>query len=217
MRTIREVLQIASPNFTALELKASISVCSSYNHSSGKGAGTRHLLPLKARELKEHIDLAEFARGYTRLHRSGRQLVGLCPLHSERHPSFYVHPERQIWFCFGCNRGGDVFDFVMRVVGCDFLHALRIVAEFSGRVARDCETRSGSRFDAGEGAQPLNAAKRRAPHSPFEASRARILAALDAADRRLARIAATNAKTSAALATACEPERGESPLLVNHE
>lgn len=101
----------------------------------------------------------------------------------------------------------------MRATGCDFSRALRIIAEFSERVARDSEPQRGSRFGAGEGAQPLSAAKRRSPHSPFvEDSRARIVAALDAADRRLARIAPTNAEGLAALATACEPDRGGSPF-----
>ncbi len=174
--------------------------------------------PLDARQLKAHVDLAEFAARFIRLRRSGRQLIGCCPLHSERHPSFYVHPDRQVWFCFGCNRGGDLFDFVMCATGCDFRRALEIAAEFSERIARDSETRSGSRFGAGEGAQPLSAAKRRVPHSQFSSdSRAEILAALHATDRRLARIAATNAKASAALATACEPERGGFPLLEETE
>jgi len=171
-------------------------------------------LPLTPRELKKRIDLAEFARSYTRLRPCGRQLIGLCPFHSERHPSFYVHRERRIWFCFGCNRGGDVFDFVMRANGCEFRRALEIIAEFSEGVARASEPRSGSRFGASEGAKPLSPPKAGAAHSPsIESSRARILAALDEADRRLARIAATNAEALTALATACEPDRGASLLL----
>jgi len=167
--------------------------------------------PLSARSLKARVDLAGIVGRFTKLRRSGYQLVGLCPLHEERHPSFYVHPEKQIFHCFGCGAGGDVFDFVMRATGCDFFCALQIVAEFSERVARDSEPQSGSRVGAGEGAQPLSAAKRRSPHSPFGMdSRARIVAALDSADRRLARIAATNAEGLAALATPCEPDRGGS-------
>jgi hypothetical protein len=166
-------------------------------------------LPLDARELKERIDLAKFACGYTRLRRSGKQLVGLCPLHSERHPSFYVHPERRIWFCFGCNRGGDLFDFVMSVECCDFRRALEIVADFSERVARGSESRSGSRFGASEGAKPLSPPKAGALHSPSSGdSRARILRALEATNRRLRAIERANREASAVLATACEPERG---------
>jgi len=154
MRTIAEVFQIASPNFSPLEFIPCFLL----------GVATpiaQFFRRLNAHELKERIDLAEFARRYTRLRRSGRQLVGLCPIHSERHPSFYVHPERRIWFCFGCNRGGDLFDFVMSVECCDFRRALEITAEFSERVARASESRSGSRFGASEGAKP-SARRRRA-------------------------------------------------------
>ena len=83
---------------------------------------------LDARDLKARVDLAAFVGQFTKLRRSGRQLIGLCPLHSERHPSFFVHPEKQVFKCFGCGAGGDVYAFVMRVEGCDFLDALRIVA-----------------------------------------------------------------------------------------
>lgn len=174
----------------------------------------RRLFLFKARELKGRIDLGDFASHYTRLRASGRQLTGLCPIHSERHPSFYVHRERQVWFCFGCNRGGDLFDFVMSVERCDFRRALEITAEFSERVARASESRSGSRFGASEGAQPLSPPKAGAPHSPSSAdSRARILCTLDATNRRLHAIERANREASTELATACEPDRRSLYLL----
>jgi hypothetical protein len=173
----------------------------------------RHLLPLNARELKERIDLSDFASAYTRLRRSGRQLVGLCPIHSERHPSFYVHPQRQVWFCFGCNRGGDLFDFVMSVKCCNFRRALEITAEFSDRVARASEPRSGSRFGAGRGEAPRPAERGVLHSQSLQESRVRIVAALDATNRRLLAIEATNREASVVLATACEPERGSLYLL----
>jgi DNA primase len=163
--------------------------------------------PPNARELKAHADFLAIASRYTRLRRAGRQYVGLCPFHSERHPSFYVEPEKKIWKCFGCGAGGDMFAFVMHVEGCDFLDALRFVATLSG-VASASGPRSGPRFRASVGASP-SAAKRQSIYSQStQESRAQISASLDAADRRLARIAATNSAASAALATACEPERG---------
>src|SRR5215472_4609573 len=88
--------------------------------------------PLDARFLKARCDFLAIASRYTRLRRTGRQYVGLCPFHSERHPSFYVEPKRKIWKCFGCERGGDLFSFLMLAENCDFLGALRIVAGFSG-------------------------------------------------------------------------------------
>lgn len=110
---------------------------------------------LNARDVKAQADFLAVASRYTRLRRSGRQYVGLCPLHSERHPSFYVHPGKKIFHCFGCGAGGDVFHFVMCAEGCGFQRALEIVAEFSEGVARESEPRSGERFRAGVGAKPL--------------------------------------------------------------
>jgi DNA primase len=171
-----------------------------------------------ARDLRASVDLAAFVSQFTRLHRAGRQLVGLCPIHRERHPSFYVHPQKQVFYCFGCGAGGDLFAFVMRATGCDFRHALQIVAEFSVGVARDSEPRSGSRFDAGVGAKPLSPAKRGAPNSQStQDARARVLEALDATNRRLRAIEAANRAASVSLATACEPERSGSLLLEETE
>jgi CHC2-type zinc finger protein len=176
------------------------------------GAPMMPLPPLDARELKSRVDLAEFAGQFTRLRRSGRQLVGLCPLHRERHPSFYVHPKKQVFKCFGCGAGGDVFEFIKRATGCAFRRALHIVAEFSKGVASDSEPRSGSRFGASRGRSPLNPPEADAPHSQSNA-RTRILEALDATNRRLRAIEATHRAASKALATACEPESGGSLLL----
>jgi hypothetical protein len=163
---------------------------------------------LDARELKAHADFLAIASRYTRLRRTGRQYVGLCPFHSERHPSFHVEPTRKIWKCFGCGAGEDLFAFIMLAENCDFVKALRMVAELSG-VARDSEPRSGSRFGASEGGhRPLSLPKAGVRHSQFsQDSRARILAALEATNRRFRAIEVTNAAVSAALATACEPDR----------
>jgi hypothetical protein len=158
---------------------------------------------VSAREVKSHADFSAIASRYMRLRRAGRQFVGLCPFHSERHPSCYVHPEKRIFYCFGCNRGGDVFDFVMLAESCDFLEALRIVADFSSGVARESEPRSGERFRASVGASP--GLRSRLSYSPE--SRAGILAALDATNRRVCAVEAVNQAASAELATACEPER----------
>ncbi len=167
------------------------------------------LLALNARELKSRAHLDEVVGRFTKLRRSGRQLVGLCPLHRERQRSFYVHPEKQIFKCFGCGAGGDVFDFVMRATGCDFRSALERVAEFLG-VASESEPRSGERFRAGVGGLPPGGAERRTLNSQFHPqSRAEILAALDETSRWLRVVDAANREASAALelATACEPER----------
>jgi DNA primase len=156
-----------------------------------------------ARAVKSRCDFTALVRRYVpRLRPTGGQFIGRCPFHTERHPSFYAHP-RGVWHCFGCGAGGDVFDFVMRAETCDFRRAVQIVARFSG-VARESEPRSGERLRTRVGASPA-AAKRPRQYSPSE--RARIIAQLEATEDRSRRIRATNDAASAALATACEPDR----------
>jgi hypothetical protein len=105
----------------------------------------------RAAEVKARADFVAIASRYTRLRRAGRQWVGLCPFHAERHPSFYVEPIRRVFYCFGCGAGGDVFDFVMRVEKCNFRRALEVVGG-----ARESAPHSGARVRAGAGAQPPN-------------------------------------------------------------
>ncbi len=84
-------------------------------------------------EVKQKIDIVEVVSQYTSLTKSGRTFRGLCPFHSEKHPSFFVYPEQQSWHCFGaCNTGGDVFSFIMKKEGTTFGEALRLMAEKTG-------------------------------------------------------------------------------------
>jgi len=169
---------------------------------------------LIASEVKARADFVAIVSQYTSLRRNGRQYAGLCPFHLESNPSFYVEPQRKIWKCFGCGAGGDLFAFVMAIKGCGFLDALRIVAGFSSGVTRSSEPRSGERYRPSQGAEAPSGCEAAAHHSQSTyGRRARILAALDAADRRLRAIEATNRADSAVLATACEPDR----VAVRHE
>lgn len=174
--------------------------------------------PIDARQLKARVDLIAFLERFTRFRRSGRQFVGLCPLHHERYPSFYVHPVKQVFHCFGCGAGGDLFEFVMQANRCGFRRALEIVCEYCEGVARDSGPRSGPRFGASEGGvSPLSPPKAGTFNSQFsQGSRARILATLESTNRRLRAVEATNRAASAALATACEPDRADTPLLVKN-
>lgn len=83
-------------------------------------------------ELKARSDLAEIAASYVDLKRSGRNLVGLCPFHSEKTPSFNIYPEGGNFYCFGCETGGDVITFIRRIENLDYMEAVRFLAQRAG-------------------------------------------------------------------------------------
>ncbi len=82
-----------------------------------------------AERVKQQADIVRVVGEYVRLKKSGQNFTGLCPFHAEKSPSFAVHPTKQIYHCFGCGVGGDVFKFVMEMEKCAFPEAIRIVAE----------------------------------------------------------------------------------------
>jgi DNA primase len=85
-----------------------------------------------ADRVKQQADIVRVVGEYVRLKKSGQNFSGLCPFHSEKTPSFAVHPVKQIYHCFGCGVGGDVFKFVMEMEKISFPEAIRVVAEKCG-------------------------------------------------------------------------------------
>jgi DNA primase len=83
-------------------------------------------------EVRQKTDIIQLISQYLSLKKSGRNFKALCPFHSEKTPSFMVSPERQIFKCFGCGAGGDVFQFLMRMEGLEFGEALRTLAKRAG-------------------------------------------------------------------------------------
>jgi DNA primase len=85
-----------------------------------------------AERVKQQADIVRVIGEYVRLKKSGQNFTGLCPFHQEKTPSFAVHPVKQIYHCFGCGAGGDVFKFVMEMEKSAFPEAIRTVAEKCG-------------------------------------------------------------------------------------
>jgi DNA primase len=79
--------------------------------------------------IKQKLDIVDIIAEYVPIKRAGRNFKAVCPFHNEKSPSFVISPERQIWHCFGCNKGGDVFTFVEEYERVDFSEALKLLAE----------------------------------------------------------------------------------------
>jgi len=84
------------------------------------------------REIKDQADIVSVVGRYLDLKRRGRNYIALCPFHNEKTPSFTVSPEKELFHCFGCGKGGDVLAFVMEMEGMDFPDALKMLAREGG-------------------------------------------------------------------------------------
>lgn len=83
-------------------------------------------------ELRMRCDIEQVISSYVQLKRRGKNLVGLCPFHNEKTPSFTVYPESQSYYCFGCGAGGEAINFIRRAENLDFTEAVRFLCEKAG-------------------------------------------------------------------------------------
>jgi len=83
-------------------------------------------------EIKDRLNIADVISGYIPIKKSGTNFKAVCPFHNEKSPSLMISPAKQIWHCFGCGEGGDVFGFVIKYENLDFKDALKILADKAG-------------------------------------------------------------------------------------
>ncbi|KYO65179.1 DNA primase [Thermovenabulum gondwanense] len=89
------------------------------------------------REIQSRVDIVDLIADYVKLKKSGENYVALCPFHSEKTPSFTVSPKKQLFYCFGCGTGGNVFTFIMKKENLNFPEAVRFLAEKYGLEIRE--------------------------------------------------------------------------------
>jgi DNA primase len=82
--------------------------------------------------IRQRLNIADIVGRYVSLKRRGRMMVGLCPFHKEKTPSFQVNPDMGVYYCFGCGKGGDLFNFVQDIDGVGFREALETLADEAG-------------------------------------------------------------------------------------
>ncbi len=92
----------------------------------------------KINQIREAVDIVELIGEYVQLKKQGRNYFGLCPFHGENSPSFSVSAEKQIFHCFGCGAGGNIFTFLMDIEGYSFVEAAKVLAE-KGNIPLDVE------------------------------------------------------------------------------
>jgi len=83
---------------------------------------------ISAADVKERLDIVNIIEQTTELRKTGNRFTGKCPLHNDRSPSLTVYPDQRSWWCYSCNRGGDIFDFIQAYDNVSFPKALNKLA-----------------------------------------------------------------------------------------
>ena len=83
-------------------------------------------------EVRQKNDIVDVISGYVKLQKKGSSYFGLCPFHNEKSPSFSVSRGKQMYYCFGCGAGGNVFTFIMEYENYSFVEAFKMLAERAG-------------------------------------------------------------------------------------
>lgn len=83
-------------------------------------------------DIKQRLDIVDIIQEYLQLKKAGSNYKGVCPFHQEKTPSFMVSQSKQIWHCFGCHEGGDIFSFIQRMEGIDFFESLKLLGDKAG-------------------------------------------------------------------------------------
>src|SRR5574341_136184 len=83
-------------------------------------------------EIRRRVDLVDLVTSHVALKKAGRYYKGLCPFHQEKTPSFFVDREKGLWHCYGCQKGGDIYTFVMETGNLTFNDAVEVLARRAG-------------------------------------------------------------------------------------
>ena len=100
----------------------------------------------EASQIRDKVDIVSLISEYIPLKKMGRNFKTNCPFHNEKSPSFVVSPERQIWHCFGCGKGGDIFSFLMEYENMEFPESLRVLAQKAGIQLKQSNFKAGQSF-----------------------------------------------------------------------